>query len=272
MNAEALFFHMLKGGVGKRARDEIGACIAKVLRGKKEPATADPEVLESLRKTGFCAIPPVFNEQQIANIHAYFRARARIFYNVGPQSDGSMTHSGQRFAEWPQDVISACPEFAVAAHDPNLLRIAEAYLEAPPLITILTAWWSCPSDAPLGGMQYFHHDRDDFRCLKLFVYLTDVTEETGPHQYVEGTHETEALGNRPDEFWRWLDASHRKHEADVAEWFWFPRTITGSAGATFLEDTRGLHRGVPPKTGPRLAFEICYTMLPKLNAAYGPIP
>jgi hypothetical protein len=274
MNAEALLFHMLKGGVGKRTRDEIGACIARALRGKKEPANDNPEVLESLRNTGFSAIPPIFTAQQIESICLYLLGNPTIYYNVSPAQDGSLTHNGQRFAEWPQEVISACPEFAAAAHDPKLLRVAEAYLEAPPVITILTAWWSYPSSAPLGGMQHFHHDRDDFRCLKLFVYLTDVTEETGPHQYVDGTHETAALDSisTAPEFWAWLDRSHRKSDADVAERFWFPRTITGPAGSTFLEDTRGLHRGVPPVSAPRLAFEICYTMLPKSNASYRPIP
>ena len=280
MNADALLFHMLKGGVGKRCRDEMGASIAKALHRSTPTLYADEgKTVELLRATGFADIQPVFTPEQIQNIHKYFSDKPLIYYNVSPPQDGSLTRSGHRFASWPQEVISACPEYAEAAHDPRLLRIAEAYLGAPPLITILTSWWTYPSNEPPGGMQRFHHDRDDFRTLKQFVYLTDVTEDTGPHQYVDCSHESYAIdANTPpghDQeirmFWKWLDASHRKSTEDVSKWFEY-RTIIGPAGSSFFEDTRGLHRGVPPKTGPRLAFEICFTLLPKYNAHYQPIP
>lgn len=274
MNAEALLFHMLKGGVGKRTRDEMGAAIARKLRRTDEHYLFSDEsaVLRNLRSIGFSEIPPIFNAQQIESIHRYFSDKTPIYYNDNPTQP---CQAPARFAEWPQDAISACPEFAQAAHDPKLLRIAEAYLEAPPIVSILTAWWSYPSTSALGGMQHFHHDRDDFRCLKLFVYLTDVTETTGPHQFVDGTHDAEmmqAMSDYPPSFWTWLDRSHRKTEGEMREWFGPPRTITGPAGSTFLEDTRGLHRGAPPLSGPRLAFEICYTILPKTNGNYKPIP
>lgn len=277
MKADYLLFQMLKGGVGKRARDEIGASIAKTLRRGAAPKHMASPVLDGLLEIGFCALDPVFNAEQIASIHEYLADKPKIFYNVGPDVDGSKIHLGHRFAEYPQEVISACPEFAAVATHPALLDIAEAYLEAPPLVTILTAWWSYPSDEPLGGMQHFHHDRDDFRCLKLFVYLTDVADKTGPHVFVDGSHDSEQLcaGWVDDDFWAWMDASHRKDEASVREWFddCDIRTIEGPAGSTFLEDTRGLHRGVPPVDAPRLAFEICYTMLPKYGTAYKrPIP
>lgn len=274
MNAEALLFHMLKGGVGKRTRDEMGAAIARKLRRTEHHYLYNDEqaVVNRLRGTGFAAITPIFTPEQIASIHNYFSDKPPIHYNDNPNKPQV---APARFAEWSQDIVSSCPEFAQAAHDPRLLRIAEAYLECPPVITILTAWWSYPSTADLGGMQYFHHDRDDFRCLKLFVYLTDVTEETGPHQYVDGTHDTasfEVPYYTSPEFLAWFDRSHRKDAVDVAERCGPPRTITGPAGSTFLEDTRGLHRGAPPLGGPRMVFEICYAMRPKTNGNYKPIP
>ena len=272
MNADALLFHMLKGGVGKRARDEIGACIAKKLQ-RARPYLFEDEraAVDDLRQRGYATFPPIFTAEQIQNIHRYFSDKPATYYDDNPNKP---RQPPARFAEWSQEIISACPEFAQAAHDPRLLRIAEAYLECPPLVTILTAWWSYPSAAPLGGMQYFHHDRDDFRCLKLFAYLTDVTEDTGPHQYVDGTHDSATITHPldTDEFWEWMDKSHRKSEADVAGWFGKPRTITGPAGSTFLEDTRGIHRGVPPISGPRMVFEICYAMRAKSNTDYKPIP
>lgn len=260
---------MLKGGVGKRSRDEIGNCIAQVMRRRPiEIHSEDIAPLKALANSGFTPLDPLFTPEQIQSIHDYFKDKSRLYYNDNPNEPGaSPTYSGQRFCEWKQEVISACPEFAMAAHDQRLLRIAEAYLGAPPTITILTSWWSFPSLNPLGGMQRFHHDRDDFRCLKLFVYLTDVDSESGPHQFVDGTHRADLI----EAHCQWFDQSHRKLASEVGSRFTI-RTITGPAGSTFLEDTRGLHRGVPPFSSPRLAFEICYTMLPKYNGDYKPIP
>jgi hypothetical protein len=47
--------------------------------------------------------------------------------------------------------------------------------------------------------------------------------------------------------------------------------LTGPRGTSFVEDTRGIHRAVFPRTGYRLAFEISFTVLPKYNEAHAPV-
>lgn len=133
-------------------------------------------------------------------------------------------------------------------------------------------------------MQSFHHDRDDFRMLKAFACLTETTATSGPHEFVGETHTFDALVSlmnrkawisvrQENDFLNWME-QHRKSDADVLRNF--PRenirTITGPRGSTFFEDTRGLHRGLPPVDAPRLVFEICYTLLPRHNVQYAQIP
>ena len=125
-------------------------------------------------------------------------------------------------------------------------------------------------------MQSFHHDRGDFRSCNLFVYLTDVSEETGPHAFVAGTHDFDLLyadvmerfspySERFSDFWKWMQV-HRKTDDDVLKYFEDEiKVYTGPKGTSFLEDTRGLHKATIPTKGPRLAFEIVYTTLPKFN-------
>ena len=36
--------------------------------------------------------------------------------------------------------------------------------------------------------QKFHRDYESFNFIKLFVYLTDVDKDFGPHQYIIGSH------------------------------------------------------------------------------------
>lgn len=295
MDSNLYLFQMLKGGVDKQTRDTIGASIAKTLRESLNPpppaplGEADGRAVADLRRLGFAAIPPIFSPGDLDGIDKYLADKTISFSSaeLGTKEvvRGRLADHPKnlRFGQWEQDVISGGLEFARAAHDPRLLQLAEAYIGAPPTISILTAWWSFPSSAHAGGMQHFHHDRDDFRCLKLFVYLTDTPSDAGPHVFVEETHSFKTLlafmGRRTwasraetTKFLTWME-THRKKERDV-EAFFPPeniRVVTGLRGSAFLEDTRGLHRGVPPVTKPRLAFEICYSLMPKYNESYTPI-
>lgn len=300
IDAEQILFRMLKGGVDKNVRDSVGRLIGSMIQervgnqlarpGQQPLSPGDRQLLAEMERIGFSSTSPLFSPAQLDSIDHYFGDKPISFSNGDIDTKDTVLGflkdrpEQMRFGHWNQDTVTACPAFAVAAHDDRLLEIAEAYLGAPPTITILTAWWSFPSTARIGGMQNFHHDRDDFRMLKLFAYLTDTTVETGPHEFVDETHTFGALlgvmGRRqwPDkhsqmQFLQWMEM-HRKNEADVRKYF--PqqniRTIVGPRGSTFFEDTRGLHRGVPPEKGARWAFEFCYSLLPKSNAQYTPLP
>lgn len=294
-NAEQFLFEMLKGGVDKRTRDMMGASMANTIRRTWPSPAVVPNAVEQatvqrLQQRGFAEVAPIFSAADLAEIDAYFADKPICFSNDDMTSDASTRGlfaerpANVRFGLWEQEVISACPAFCRAAFDQNLLRVAEVYLGAPPTVTIIAAWWSFPSTVAPQGMQYFHHDRDDFRMLKLFCYLTDVTPTSGPHEFVEETHSFDALlgfmGRRTwlstseqKQFLQWMEV-HRKEDADVVRQFSREnvRTITGARGSTFFEDTRGLHRGLPPVDAPRLAFEICYSLAPKFNGTYTPIP
>jgi hypothetical protein len=105
-------------------------------------------------------------------------------------------------------------------------------------------------------MQNFHRDIDDLRFVKLFCYLTDVDEESGPHVYLPGSHRANKL-----------TATGRYQEEEVYQAFGEPRRFTGPAGLTFLENTYGFHRGLPVKSKPRLIFQVLYSLRPN---GYGP--
>lgn len=295
-NADQFLFQMLKGGVDKRTRDVMGMSMARTLSQswplpRAVPTPEEQSIVQRLVQRGFAEAAPMFSPDDLAEIDSYFADKPICFSNneLSPHAGTRRLFADRpvdtRFGLWDQAVLSACPPFCRAAFDPRLLRVAETYLEAPPTVSILTAWWSFPSStAPRGGMQNFHHDRDDFRMLKVFCYLTDTTPTSGPHEFVEETHSFDSLvtfmGRRAwasaaeqHKFLNWMEV-HRKEDADVMRIF--PkeniRTITGARGASFFEDTRGLHRGLPPIDAPRLVFEICYSLAPKFNATYTPVP
>jgi ectoine hydroxylase-related dioxygenase (phytanoyl-CoA dioxygenase family) len=145
------------------------------------------------------------------------------------------------------------------ANDPRVLLVVEGALGAKPTLAAIRVWWSTPTQSgEPEHAELFHRDVDDLRFIKLFVYLTDVDENTGPHMFVSGSHRQ----NR-------LTAISRYGDSEVEQAFGSRNilSITGKAGTAFLENTFGVHRGVPPRQGPRLIFQPLYTLRPVI---FGP--
>lgn len=137
--------------------------------------------------------------------------------------------------------------------DPSLLDVAQRYLGAAPIQDLVALWWTAaaPSgaDASSAAAQLFHFDLDRLRFLKLFVYLTDVDADRGPHEYVRGSHTAADRRFRAD---------RRFADDEVVDHFGVDAvaTVTGPAGTMFLADTKGLHRGTPVRAGHRAVFQL----------------
>ncbi|MCU1358515.1 MAG: hypothetical protein JWM89_3933 [Acidimicrobiales bacterium] len=151
------------------------------------------------------------------------------------------------------DVV-ASPAAQRLIADPSLLEVAQRHLGAAPVQDLVTMWWSAAVEGGGGSAsaaaQQFHFDLDRLRFVKVFVYLTDVDEQTGPHVYVRGSHRS-----KPDALRR--DGRHDDAEIAAA----FPgeeRHISGPRGTVFLADTIGLHKGLPVQGGHRLVFQTEY--------------
>jgi hypothetical protein len=111
-------------------------------------------------------------------------------------------------------------------------------------------WWSAAlgRGASSAAAQQFHFDLDRLRFVKLFVYLSDVDERTGPHVYVRGSHRLKPAHLRRD----------GRHADEVVEQAYPGRAepITGDRGSMFLADTLGLHKGLELVDGHRLVFQL----------------
>lgn len=136
--------------------------------------------------------------------------------------------------------------------DRSLLAVAQAYLGSTPVQDLVSMWWTAPSaSGSSAAAQQFHFDLDRLRFVKLFVYLTDVEQDNGPHVYVRGSHRDLPDSLRADR--RYADAEVLGHYApeDLVR-------ITGASGTMFLADTRGLHKGLHVVDGARLVFQLEY--------------
>jgi hypothetical protein len=135
--------------------------------------------------------------------------------------------------------------------DETLIAVAQEYFGCKPLNDMVTMWWSTTysKKASSEAAQLYHFDMDRIKFLKFFIYLTDVTTNTGPHCYIRSSHKSlpEKLlrdGRLKDD-----EVNNFYKKEDVLE-------LTGKTGTILAVDTRGLHKGKPLIEGERLLFQL----------------
>jgi len=141
--------------------------------------------------------------------------------------------------------------------DTSLIAVAQNYLKSKPIFSGISLWWS-PSlkDTPdAEAAQEFHWDMERIRWLRYFIYLTDVSSQSGPHCFIAGTHRTGAIPKhlRDRGYTRHRDETLLETYGKTAY-----REFVGQCGTIIAEDSRGFHKGALPKAGDRLllAFEL----------------
>jgi hypothetical protein len=193
--------------------------------------------VQRLEQKGLLALGPLLTAPQLAEIRDYV---ARLVpERVG--GNGSVQ-------DYSVASIMACPHLPELAMSGTVMRLVGAYLGCVPTIAMLGLRRSLPGAAGIDGGRLFHRDVDTWRSCKLFVYLTDVNADDGPHIYVEETH------HRTGDTRIRMNESFEGEERAVA--------VTGPAGFGFLADTFGVHRGLPPKKGERLMVQFQYATGP----------
>lgn len=142
--------------------------------------------------------------------------------------------------------------------DPSLLALAQQYLGARPRADVLSMWWHTPfHDRPDSeAAQFYHFDLDRIKWLKVFVYLTDVGPEDGPHSFIAGSHRS---GGIPASMLR--RGYVRLSDEEVLGHYGAAREIVFAAprGTIIVEDTRGLHKGRHVTGSSRLVLQLQFS-------------
>lgn len=220
----------------------------------------------ALRETGLHPLGRLLNDDQCHRLRDYFSSRP-VHDPYRPEAGDFLPLSDRRPGgahvahHDPGDVVAA-PGLLELANDPRVLDVVGAFLGAKPSISYMAAWWSFPTALGPQQAENFHRDVDDWRFVKLFVYLTDVTETNGPHKYVLGSSREARLTD-----------IRRFSDEQVVSSFGEERirTMVARAGEGFLEDTFGIHKGQPVARGVRLLFQAVYGLSPLPYAPKRPV-
>jgi hypothetical protein len=279
----------LRYGAGLHNRALLANVLAQSIRHEVDLPPISPNTpnqrdqrIASLRTDGFCHLGSIFAPEQVAGIRDTLGACPLV---GGRASGGTGRTFSRSTAPIDENIgtideatgLSSCPELIEIANHPDILSVVEGFLGAPPTVQYYAAWWSFAGRGGAQEAQFFHYDRNCFRFVKLFVYLTHVGIGAGPHVYVRGSAEIQDWMRRledaklhdPENARRFLDMINatRKTDDDVIDFFGRDRleTFTGDAGEAFLVDTSGIHKGQFPETDDRLVFQATYALLPTLK-------
>ena len=141
--------------------------------------------------------------------------------------------------------------------DRSIVAVAQNYLNAQPIVDVVTMWWSAASERPdKKAAQFWHFDMDRIKWLKFFVYLTDVGADNGPHTFVEGSHRRGGISR---DFLR--KGYSRLTDEEVSGKYPPDKFIefTAPRGTVIAEDTRGLHKGRHVTRDDRLIFQMQFS-------------
>lgn len=141
----------------------------------------------------------------------------------------------------------------------QILGIANAYFGMYTRMRAYNIWHSFVTDAPPRQSQLWHRDREDRLILKVFVYLCNVDEHTGPFTYAPGTHAKGPVRRAPESFSE--NGVNRSTDEQMARVVPRDRWITALApkGTIVFADTHGYHKGGEARRADRLLYMCMFT-------------
>jgi hypothetical protein len=240
-------------------RDLLAKLIAMFLPSQRAIGNSGvSEWVMPLQRDGFVFLPDLLTPAQMEEIRKYLlpldcmdmQKKDTAYYRISEGVPEKCRKLG-----YSHEVLAQCPHFLEIANHPKVIGTVAKVLGCKPTISSLRGWWSFPGGLDRNPQVYqddmFHRDVDDFRFIKLFIYLTDVSPENGPHVFIKGSHNDAHWVKRgpiPDD--------------GVQKYFGNDKfiTFTAPAGTVFLENTWGIHRGSPLKSGSRLILQVLYTL------------
>lgn len=258
-------FYLQRQVRGATSRRRVASVVAR-LRPPVVAPSVNGAMSAMLKQDGVVRLGALLDGRQCSDVVEQLRA-APVTDIYRPNTppflplDGGRHPNSHVAYHRPVDIAKA-PHLLALANRPDLLALAGDFLGCRPTISYLAAWWSYATDLGAQQAELFHRDVDDWRFLKLFVYLTDVSLENGPHVYVRRSADDPRL-----------TTIRRYSDGEVASAF--PAddvlTLTGKAGDGFIENTTGLHRGRPVENGIRLMFQAVYGLSPLPYAPKRPL-
>jgi len=151
-----------------------------------------------------------------------------------------------------------CKTINRLAHNAKIIEVARKYLGAEPILWLTELKKSNPTSLVYRKpTQYddnvFHNDLLDCKALTVFVYLSDVDLDSGPHVLIEGTHKNKSLKELTNIVIS-ATGARKKYGKRI-------KTILGKKGTLFFEELSTYHKSASAtRKKSRLILKIDYVL------------
>jgi hypothetical protein len=225
---------------------------------------SEEQILNDLKKLGYSDLGISLSDSSIEIIKSRLVDLPCYKFDKNHKSvvDFQNISNDFQLGNYDRNDLSGISEILSIANDSKILNVTSKYLKVTPTISNINCWWSFAQRDTPKEAQFFHRDLDDFKFLKLFVYLTDVDSDSGPHIYVKGSHKSNKL-----------NSLKRFKDEEVVKQYLDENIISFERlkGSCFIVDTYGIHKGLLPKNGNRLLLQVQYSYLPLHVENYNPV-
>lgn len=142
-----------------------------------------------------------------------------------------------------------CREILEFATSRELVATVTEYLGTIPVLSDIRLWWSVPSSSRRpSASQQFHRDHEDYRQLKVFLNVYEITDDAGPFTFFPARASEEIIQHSGSRFGR-LEDEEVMSIGSVDDLI----VLTGPAGMGAMVDTsRCLHFGSRNEKAERL--------------------
>jgi len=250
-------FYLQRRVMNSAHRNKLSNLFAKLKPSSQQPNKNPSSLVGGIQKDGIHMLAPPLTPAQCKELQQYFLSKP-VHDPYRPEQPHFLPFSKDRHPDAhighhdAIDIVNA-PYLLDIANDPMILSELETLFGCKPTIGYMAVWWSYHTAKGAQEAELFHRDVDDWRFIKLFIYLTNVGPKDGPHKYVKGS----ATSKQMLKIGRFTgaDVASRFGEENIL-------TLTAPAGSAFLENTFGVHKGQPVSKGEetRLLAQVAYTL------------
>jgi hypothetical protein len=210
-------------------------------------------IVDRLEREGVCITS--LAELEIPDSQQFLDAAAPIASELA-QLSHAPSHAGKHTLMATDRQLMAHPELLRWGLSKRILKIVECYLGLPVGYGGLAFYYSV-ADGRDAGPRIWHRDKEDWRMIKVAVYLNDVDESGGPYQCINSVANNWLKTNLAP----YQGLTHAQMEqtlatTDIDDWL---ISCIGKTGTVIFTDTsRCYHRGKPPIDTDRAAIFFHY--------------
>ncbi|MEH2289977.1 phytanoyl-CoA dioxygenase [Nostoc sp.] len=251
-------FNVIKRKISTLSSD-LQYYVARWKHSRNLPALegCDRNILKVLKKDGVCVTTLAdlgFN----SSFELLKAANQQLSQMENPNND----HLDEKL---PQIyTVTGLPEFYAWGMEKRLLNLIENYIGLPIAFHGVHLRKDFPSKHQFGTLLW-HSDSEDRRIIKIFIYLNDVEEKTGPFEYIPRSLTSLLSWNYFRLYYKLWKSGYRGIDDEevktvIPKSTW--KSCLGPAGTVIIVDPKNtLHHGIV-RTEERSTLFFCYTANP----------